>query len=372
MTLSVIMSQATIFGQTNESDLPSQTRALFHKAIAEQRNQDPKSAETDYKEVIYNSADFLPAHFNLALVYDAEDRSDDALIELAYVEHKMPLFPEAQFFIGIENFRLTRYKTALDALQLAVQQDPNNPLGWFWLGKTYYATSQPDKAKSALQRTLSMAPDHPGALYLMSLIEISEQDLVRSESVLASLVERYPQTLDFRQALGTVYYLEAQPDRAEKQYREILRISPSDPQALSMTGLIYLDRGEATAAIPFLKRGLAANPKVAFLQVKLGQALVDANRFDEGLPHLQRAASLDPQNPAPHFLMWKIYSEKKDRESATKELQEFKKLAASVPERLSGADLNALAGPGRGLTSVPLNPPSGSPLEMDSGNLPKQ
>ena len=76
-------------------------------------------------------------------------------------------------------------------------------------------------------------------------MDIQEQDFARSEEVLTRLVKQYPRVPEFDQSLGSVYYMEAQLDKAQSEYGSQLAIEPHNPQALSMVGVILLDRGDA-------------------------------------------------------------------------------------------------------------------------------
>jgi tetratricopeptide (TPR) repeat protein len=63
-----------------------------------------------------------------------------------------------------------------------------------------------------------------------------------------------------------------QYDKAELDYREVLRLAPNDPMALSQLGIIYFDQGQIIQAYPLLKQALDLRPDEPALQLKLAQA----------------------------------------------------------------------------------------------------
>src|SRR5258707_15004406 len=66
-------------------------------------------------------------------------------------------------------------------------------------------------------------------------------------------------------------YLRAeQYDKAEKEYREVLRISPEDPAALRQLAVIYFDQGQLLQAYPLLKKSAELQPDDPDIQLKLG------------------------------------------------------------------------------------------------------
>ena len=61
-----------------------------------------------------------------------------------------------------------------------------------------------------------------------------------------------------------------QYDKAEKEYRAVLRLAPEDPAALRQLGIIYLDQGQIPQAYLALKKYSELQPDDAEIQLKLG------------------------------------------------------------------------------------------------------
>jgi len=59
-------------------------------------------------------------------------------------------------------------------------------------------------------------------------------------------------------------------DKAEKDYREALRLGPEDPAVLRQLGVIYLDQGQIVQAYPLLKKSADLQPDDPEIQLKLG------------------------------------------------------------------------------------------------------
>lgn len=326
---------SNVSGQiTDVASLSPASVELFHLAMAAQQKQDFAAAERSYSLLLEDAPEFLPARFNLGLVFDAEGKTQAALDEFLAVGKRMAVFPGVQLFTGIENFRLGKYDVAEAALRIASDQSPNNANCWFWLAKTELALSHAAEGKAALDAALRISPEDPSSLYLLALMDIANQDLARGEEVLTRLVEKYPKVPEFHQSLGSVYYMQARLEKAQAEYNSQLSLDAHNPQALSMLGVILLDRGEASAAIPYLQQGLEANSRIPYLQRKLGQALFAMNQPQEAIVHLKEASVLDPQDATAHFLLWKIYSSLRDKELAAQELETFKRLQAAQPANL--------------------------------------
>jgi tetratricopeptide (TPR) repeat protein len=65
-----------------------------------------------------------------------------------------------------------------------------------------------------------------------------------------------------------------QYDKAEKAYRDVLRLAPDDPAALRQLGFIYHDQGQILQAYPLLKKAAELQPEDLELQLKLGTTLL--------------------------------------------------------------------------------------------------
>lgn len=346
MFLSLVLAKPAATAQTtNAANLRPEEATLFQQALKAQRDGDLVAAESHYRTLLAKSPQFLPARFNLGLVLDAEGKMADALGAFSTVGKIKPDFPAVQMFIGIEEFRLGRGEAGGGALELATKQNPGDLRCWFWLARVDFAMGKKEAGKAALDRALVISPDDPSSLYLLAQYQISMQDQTGAERVLAELAKRYPQVPEFHQSLGSVYYLEARLDNAEEEYRAELKLDAGNPQALSMIGVILLDRGQAKQAIPYLAKGLEANPDIAYLQRKMGQALLEDGETEQALEHLNRSAALDSQEATAHFLLWKAYKALDRGTDAARELDLFRKLqsqpktAAEMPGLPAGGSL---------------------------------
>jgi predicted O-linked N-acetylglucosamine transferase (SPINDLY family) len=72
---------------------------------------------------------------------------------------------------------------------------------------------------------------------------------------------------------------------------------PPDPLALLVRGLLLLERGESSAALPAFDAALALEPALASAHQGRGGALIVEGRVEEGLAALESARGLDPNNP---------------------------------------------------------------------------
>ena len=88
---------------------------------------------------------------------------------------------------------------------------------------------------------------------------------------------------------------------AENGYRQLLQISPNQPDALHLLGVIAQQVGRHDAAIDCISRAIAANSRVAAFHGNLGTAYDSTSSFDEAIASYRRAIELDPAYTDAHY-----------------------------------------------------------------------
>lgn len=88
-------------------------------------------------------------------------------------------------------------------------------------------------------------------------------------------------TKETRLSRASNYFSADQFDKAEKEYREILTSTPSDPVALSKLGIIYYEQGQLPQAFPLLKQATERMPDNVDVRIKFGLTLFALRQFPE-------------------------------------------------------------------------------------------
>jgi tetratricopeptide (TPR) repeat protein len=73
-------------------------------------------------------------------------------------------------------------------------------------------------------------------------------------------------------ASANEHFAAEQYDKAEKDYREVLRLAPDDPIAVRKLGIIYHGQGQLPQAYPLLKKAAELHPNDLEVQIELGQS----------------------------------------------------------------------------------------------------
>jgi len=118
-------------------------------------------------------------------------------------------------------------------------------------------------------------------------------------------------------------------DDANKHLSKALEICPNYADALTLRGVLDLNKNDAVAAITDLDKAIHADANYAMAYVVMGSALNLQSKFDEALRSLQRGESLAPDSWQAHFEMGKSYIGKADYPTAMHQLEMAENLAPS-------------------------------------------
>jgi protein O-GlcNAc transferase len=88
---------------------------------------------------------------------------------------------------------------------------------------------------------------------------------------------------------------------AEKSCQQALAISPNDPNALYLLGVISRQLGRLDVAVELLGRSAAANPQSGWAFYELGCALMDQGKPNEAGAALAQSLRLNPNSPDAHY-----------------------------------------------------------------------
>ena len=223
------------------------------------------------------------------------------------------------------------YLQAISAYQLALIEDPENPVAWFGLGLSQYEAGQVQEAIGSYKEALENDPDlweaemNLGVIWFnrknpgQALVHFERAQALSPESwrpfFLAGEVHRlrdslpeaeagYKRALDLtregeeqaviRQALVSVYL-------GKKDYAAAARqVMASRPHATDMEAsdrqlaALYLEMGQEERALPYLER-MAADPSTGpELHETIGWMRVDRKEYDRGIRSLEIALERQP------------------------------------------------------------------------------
>lgn len=162
---------------------------------------------------------------------------------------------------------------AIAKLEAELQRDPNQVEGWRLLGRAYVADGKVDKAASALDRALKLAPDDPDLLAETAEMRAlaSPQRLFDAQgvSMLKHAIEVQPMHQRARWFLGIAQRQARQPAEAARTWEPLLAVVDTTAAAPLRQ---QIDAARAEAGLPPLPATSAAAASKDGLKVKVSLA----------------------------------------------------------------------------------------------------
>ena len=272
-----------------ESSLSPAIQAPWAAAQQAQQQKDYATAGREYRKVISLAPRFAEAYMNLGLVYELQNRRQDAIAMFEKAVQLKPGLAGAQFFLGVDYCKLGDAKKAIPYLEAAVRARPNLPDAWSWLASAYQETGRPSRQVKTLQAGLCANSDSIDLLYLLgqayqqlgkdALARVQQMDS-QSSFLQQLLAENYaasgylpvallhlenalqaaPDRASLHIAMAEVLLHAGNLKRAEDEIAAELRITPHSLRVLVRRGEVRLLKGDVQAALADWSQALALDP----------------------------------------------------------------------------------------------------------------
>jgi tetratricopeptide (TPR) repeat protein len=150
---------------------------------------------------------------------------------------------------------------------------PENPWGYYMLGLSNWRAGEPKRAVEAFDRALQLDPGHQKSRLNSSrvLLELGQRKeaLKRIEEALSL----EPTSSEGLRLLGRARYQMVDVDGAIEAYHHALVLDQRDVWAMNNLGLIYIEQGRSSEALPPLARAVELRSNSPVFLNNLGTAL---------------------------------------------------------------------------------------------------
>ncbi len=236
-----------------------------------------------------------------AKILFAEQRYHEALQLAQRALTVAPASPELYKLAALSAIRLDRLEVAEPALNKAAQLAPDDYLVHFHLGALYYTKSLFLAARPELEKATHLNPSYMPCLLFLGLA----LEEVGDE---ASTVATYRKAIDVAEA--------------QRGVREMPYI---------YLGRFYYRRNRFDDGLPLLEKAVVLNPGSGEAWLVLGKTLHGLKRDGEAVAALERSAVAEARDPETHYLLYRILESQGHEEAAQRELLRFEELNKQKP-----------------------------------------
>ena len=133
--------------------------------------------------------------------------------------------------LGIIYRNQGRYDLATEALQTAIEVDPDDATAYYNLAVVYLDLEDYDPAKTNLEAALSLEPNYRKALNGLGTVRARTGDHAGAEVLFLRVLELNPRDVEAMNNLGVLYASRGDYRRAEQRFRSVLSIEPDNEAA---------------------------------------------------------------------------------------------------------------------------------------------
>ena len=311
-------------------ELDSECAAIHHRlGLAYYKEGEFDAAKDSFQKAI--SLNPLSAHYHYSLgqllqdYYDLDGAWQEAIHEFTRAIELDPSYVEARYDRGSLYDKRGELEKACHDFQQVVARMPNYAARYN-LAVLYIKRQMWSEAQQVLEEILSIEPNDSDAYYHLADVHLKRSgDLSLAIDCLKSAIERDPDHLDARFALGLLY---AKNRYNHPEYRqeaidqfvqlisrnEMLKTFDQMDQVYFILGSLYDDNpADAKLAISAYQTGLEYAPS-AQVRNNLGLLYLQEKQIQKAAEEFRQAIQLEPDYEAPYHNLAKLYFYEHDDE----------------------------------------------------------
>jgi len=194
---------------------------------------------------------------------------------------------------------------AIEAVALAMEQDPNLPEAYLMLGELWLDEASRlgdpgavDKAVAALESVAKMDPSSGRAALALGRAYLAKGEEARGFEELERASQATPVSAEAHRLLGDLYRGRRNYTEAVTAYHVFLRLRGDNPAVLERLGDTYVDLEDKNLAAETYLKVAALEPTRAAPLVKAARAFLDAGDRAAAARVCRRGLSTNPENDA--------------------------------------------------------------------------
>lgn len=374
----VLLIALSVAAQSANDDQHRTEELLAHYQSAQfhERMGDWISAEREWQLVIKLAPDDARAWVNLGVSLNRQNKTREAIAAWTKAAALDPRLAGAHFNLGLALVRNNEFAKGIGPLRRALALEPENEGARRALALALIGVEQFPEASREVAKLLVRAPrDAPllemaaqsflrqrryseAAIVLKRRLDLGNEtsqlwaqygDALDGVSRTPEALEAYKRAVELapdstitRYGLGVLYWKLYRYDEAERELTEVLRRDAKDSRAAFTLGDLYLTRGDAKRALPFLEMAARDYPNEFDTRFALGRALLQTGATDRGIEELRAAVALNDSIADGHFQLGRALTQAGQREEGRRELDRARELneAKRAGERLPGRKEN--------------------------------
>jgi tetratricopeptide (TPR) repeat protein len=257
-----------------------------------------------------------------ALKLAQQGKFDDALGQLQELAVKSPKPAGLAHAMGLVYYAKGDYLKSAEYFQQASVEDPNDKEAIQLLGLSYYRAGRASDAIPYLEKVQSWYPRaNVDASYVLGMCYIQTKDYPNARKAFAKMFDVPPDSgASYLITARMLFRMEFIPV-AEEYAQKAITTDPKLPLANLLLGEIHMFQSRIPEAVKDFEQEMAVNPASPTTYYKLADAYSRVQKYDEAERLLQRSIWLDATSTGPYILLGKVLQKKGEPKLALGYLQ---------------------------------------------------
>ncbi len=169
------------------------------------------------------------------------------------------------------------------------------------LAKSYLGNRNPEEALKAASKAVELDGGNIEAQLVYSRSAAALQGFDAGVQYLNELIRSFPYVIDYRVSLGELYFEEERYEEAENIFRQVVQIKKSEKRAYMKLGLSQQKQEKMADALDSLLMAASIDPSDGEPLYLIGQYYLLRNEPHEAIRQFERVAKINGQYPLVHY-----------------------------------------------------------------------
>jgi protein O-GlcNAc transferase len=307
-------------GQSRSQKVSNPLNDLLDEAQHDIDKNDFQAAIAPLQKFLAEKPDVAYGHFQLAYVYTALKRSDEARTEYERTIALDPKMPEAYLNLGMLLLDKQQYAAAVAPLRKAVELLPAQSRPRYLLGVAQDRSGDQAGAVESFEAVSNLDPNDLTAINYLAQAALRNNKPAEAEAKFRHSLQIQPNAPAALQGLAQSLEAQKKPEAAAA-YRDYLAVQPDDSGARARLIHLLVEQQQYDDALAELDRTDAGKPP-SLESLKLRADIqIGQKKFDDAISTLHRAIAIAPNDPQLLGGLGRIYMQKRDFASAESNLK---------------------------------------------------
>jgi len=224
---------------------------------------------------------------------------------------------EALVYRGQIQIREGHAHDAIETLQNAVQNDPDNGIAHYHLGLAFDLLGNLERAENELRNAVRLRPDLTEAQRALAAVALRKNDMAALEQTASQIINHQPASPDGYALRAVAFINRKEFDKAEQDVRRAIEVAPQSAIGYVQMGNLKLVQKLYSEAEKSYQQGLDRDPNSSDALSGLMNTALAQKQTDKAVAQARAAIAKAPTSSAFYDLLGTVlFNNKKDMNGA--------------------------------------------------------